>query len=567
MYAGNPIALIGRAARGLPASALLESDARGGTLVVRSTSSVFAWDPQRISARETTGFAGRVYLRTLTAYTPDSAEGGPRLVGDLATDTGRPNKQLTAWSFTLRSGLRWQDGSPVTCADVVYGVSRSFAEKLTGGPSYALAYLAVPKQADGLSTYQGPYATGKGAKKGQQAYAKAVSCSGRTVTFHLSEPVADFDDMVSLPAFAPFKKGVDKEGGSRYQAFSNGPYKLTSAWRPGKGGTWVRNPAWDPETDPIRKALPDRIEYREGESPQDVAEQIMRNDGDGRRSVSLDSTPPALEDQLAAIGDLDRRAVDPRSQLIDYLAPNLKSSVFKKKSARLALALATDRSAYVGALGGKRWAVPMFTLLCPAVAAHDGTDVIGAGPSGDPAAARTRLKKAGLKLPVPITVAYRTSSTTGAAMKALAAGWKEAGFDVTLKGLGDDYFTKISRAESKDTYDVFWANWGADWPSASTVLPPLFDSRINLTDDGSGRDYGYVDDDKLNTMMTKASRTGDDADRADAWRAADRRLVSRGDYIALAQRKSLLVAGSDVRNLAASEVYGGTVDLALTGVR
>ena len=562
----DPVAMVERVTQSAPASALIGSDHRGGTLVVRSQGPVSAWDPQRIATRETAGFASRTYLRTLTAYTPAGEDGGDELVGDLATDTGRPNKNLTAWSFTLRKGVTWQDGSPVTCQDVAYGVSRSFAEQISGGPSYALAYLAVPKESNGLSTYAGPYATGKDAEEGRKAFEKAVSCSDDTITFHLSEPVADFGDMVSLPAFAPFKKKVDQRKKSHYQAFSNGPYQLVSPWRTGTGGTWVRNPHWDAETDPIRRALPDRIDYREGEEPQDVAEEIMRNDGDGRRSVSLDPAPPALEQHLDELGDLDRRAVNPRSQLVDYLAPNLRSPVMKKKDARLALALATNRTAYVDGLGGGRAATATYSLLCPTLSAHDGKDVLGSGPTGNLEAARKRLKKAGFSLPVRIRVAYRESTTSNRAMDNLVKTWDDAGFQPVLEAVGDDYFTDIARASAKDDYDVFWANWAADWPSASTVLPPLFDSRINLTDAGSGRDYGYVDDGKLNSMMTKAGHTRDDAARDEQWRMADERLRGRGDYIALAQRRSLFVAGSDVRNLQATQVYGGIVDLAVIGV-
>lgn len=558
--------MVERVTQSAPASALLGSDHRGGTLIVRSQGPVPAWDPQRIATRESTGFASRTYLRTLTAYTPADDDGGNELVGDLATDTGRATKNLTSWSFTLRKQVTWQDGSPVTCGDVAYGVSRSFAKRISGGPSYALAYLAVPKRPNGMSTYAGPYAKGKEAEDGRKAFDKAVSCSGDTITFRLSEPVADFGDMVSLPAFAPFKKGVDRGEKSLYQAFSTGPYELASPWGAGMGGTWVRNPNWDAETDPIRKALPDRIEYREGEEPQDVAEEIMRNDGDGRRSVSLDPAPPALEQHLDELGDLDRRAVNPRSQLVDYLAPNLRSQVMRKKGARLALALATNRSAYVDGLGGERAAAPTYSLLCPTLSAHDGKDVVGSGSTGDLDAARERLKKTGFSLPVRIRVAYRESTTSDRAMDNLVKTWDDAGFQPVLEAVGDDYFTDIARGSAKNDYDVFWANWAADWPSASTVLPPLFDSRINLTDGGSGRDYGYVDDSRLNSMMTKAGHTRDEAARDDEWRMADERLRKQGDYIALAQRRSLFVAGSDVRNLQATEVYGGIVDLAVTGV-
>ena len=43
---------------------------------------------------------------------------------DLATDTGQSNEDATEWSFTLKDGPVWQDGQPVTCEDLKYGVSR-----------------------------------------------------------------------------------------------------------------------------------------------------------------------------------------------------------------------------------------------------------------------------------------------------------------------------------------------------------------------------------------------------------------------------------------------------------
>lgn len=550
------------------AAAPLAAVLGGGSdeLVVLSHGTVIAWDPQRIVTRETAGFANRVFLRTLTAYAPEDGDEEPQLVGDLAQGTGKPNDDLTAWSFTLRDGVRWQDGSPVTCEDVAYGVSRSFAKKISGGATYALAYLDIPKQSDGSTTYAGPYADGKGAEKGQKAFDKAVTCDGRTITFHLSEPVAEFSGMVSLAAFAPYKKSEDEGKASLHAVFSTGPYKLKDPWVPGEGGTFVRNKEWDPETDPFRQANPDRIVYREGRPVQDLAERIMTGEGDGARAVSIDPVPPALHDHLAEVGDLEARSMAPRSPLIEYLAPNVESDVFAKKDARLALALATDRAGYVEALGGERAASSTYSLLCPTISGREHDDVLGAGPHGDPDKARRLLEESGFDLPVSIDLAYRSAPLTDKAVKVLVEGWEDAGFRVETHPIAQDYFSTIAEEKAAKRYDVFWANWAADWPSASTVLPPLFDSRVNLTKEGPGRDYGRVDDEKLNEMMSKADGIADDGKRQKAWREVDTRLLERGYYIPLAQRRSLIIAGSDVTGLTATEVYGGTVDLAVIGV-
>ncbi|WP_252976301.1 ABC transporter substrate-binding protein [Janibacter melonis] len=78
--------------------------------------------PQRITSRQQSAFAGRTYLRTLTTYASATDLAGQKeLVGDLATSTGRASKDQTRWSFTLRKGVSWQDGSRITCGDLRYG--------------------------------------------------------------------------------------------------------------------------------------------------------------------------------------------------------------------------------------------------------------------------------------------------------------------------------------------------------------------------------------------------------------------------------------------------------------
>ncbi len=45
--------------------------------------------------------------------------------------------------------------------------------------------------------------------------------------------------------------------------------------------------------------------------------------------------------------------------------------------------------------------------------------------------------------------------------------------------------------------------WGADWPSGSTVLPPLFDGRVNLTPTSSNQDYGWYNSDAVNKAIDR----------------------------------------------------------------
>jgi peptide/nickel transport system substrate-binding protein len=549
-------------------SSRVAADARtetaGGTLTAWSLGPVLAWDPQRIGSRDDMAFAGRVFARTLTAYAPSTevAEQS-RLVGDLATDTGRADARLTSWAFTLRDGVAWEDGKPVTCEDVRYGVSRTFAtDAITGGATDALAALAIPRGPDGRSVYAGPYATGAGAEAGRAAFERAVRCDGRTITFSLAQPLADFGEMVSLPAFAPFRQDRDRGVDGAYDVFSTGPYRLEKTWQASRGGTWVRNPAWRPDSDPVRRAYPDAIRYEEGREPQAIASELMADGGAGRRAVSLTSAPPAIQQQVMSAEPLRERSVNPRTGMVDYLAPNTASAVFRTPQARQALAAATNRTAYVTALGGPTAAEPAISLLPPALpAAHD-EDPVGAGVGGDPARARALLGEAGLRPPVAIRVAYRAGESADKAMAALAAEWTEGGFAPELEPIEDDYFTRIARPESKGRYDVFWSNWAPAWASASTVLPPLFDSTVNLTAAGPGRDYGYFADPAVTRAMTAANAIADRTRREQAWAEIDQGLLRQGAYVGLAEKRALYLSGSGVRNLSANEVLGGVVEFA-----
>lgn len=531
-------------------------------LTVLAQGPVLTWDPQRMTARQEGLFAGRTFLRTLTTYRPATDLAGQKeLVGDLATSTGKPSKDRTSWTFTLREGTRWQDGSAITCEDVRYGVARSFAPD-TGSPGYALTYLDIPKKPDGSSRYPGPYGKEGRSAKARKLIEDAVRCDGRDVTFRLAEPVPNFDAVVSTPEFAPYKESRDERDEGVYTAFSSGPYQLEDTWVPAKGGAWVPNPEWDPASDEVRERGPARIEHREGVSAVDAV-RTMAEGEDGSRSLLLDPAPAAL---LAPVQEsrADLQTVTVDGQLIDYLAPNLKSAVMKKEDVREALAIATDRQSYVDALGGEAVGTPVWSLLGAALpSAHE--PVLDSGPSGDPDAAAALLKKAKEESPT-VRVAYRPGERSDAAMKALEAGWERAGFEIELRPIAEDYFGTIAGKDARDDYDVFWSSWGPDFPSAATVLPLLFDGRINISDEGAGRDYGYVESDTLNEAMDEAASERDAGRRATMWREIDEGLLTSARYIPLAQQRSTFVAGSEVTGLAGNAVYGGAVEIGIAGV-
>ena len=89
-----------------------------------------------------TGWSTAAWCRSRSRPTPRRP---PPRSADLATDTGTASNGAKTWKFTLKDGVKWQDGKAITCEDFKYGASRVFAtDVITGGPNYILSYLDVP---------------------------------------------------------------------------------------------------------------------------------------------------------------------------------------------------------------------------------------------------------------------------------------------------------------------------------------------------------------------------------------------------------------------------------------
>ena len=145
-------------------------------------------------------------------------------------------------------------------------------------------------------------------------------------------------------------------------------------------------------------------------------------------------------------------------------------------------------------------------MISQTLDAYRAFDPFGVGLSGDPKRAKVLLQQSGLTSPVPLRVVYRKGILRDRAMGALKARWEQAGFTVTLIPLDSRYTTTVNQAAYASRADVFWGLWEADFGSALTMIPPLFDGRVNLSAAGSGQDLGYVNNPALNARMDAAAR-------------------------------------------------------------
>jgi len=401
---------------------------KGGTLYYLTNRPVEHLDPQRTYIGRDLSNMSRLAIRNLVTFpiTTDTKK-ATTPVPDLATDTGQSSNKGKIWKFTLKDGVTWQDGKPVTCADLKYGVSRSFAtDVITGGPNYILGFLDVPKSKDGLPLYNGPY---KNAHKAD--FDKAVTCSSdnKTITYRFNKPFPDFPlAIASLLSFAPFRKDQDQGEKSNYAVFSDGPYKIDGKWNSTKGGTFVRNTNWKQSSDDVRKALPDKIVFTQGLTPEVVNDRLISDTGQDQSAVTDQRIPPADYSQIT--GPVKDRSTLTDSPFTDYILPNFNR--IKNLKVRQALLASLNAQGWIDAGGGSKAYRPAKSLVNPALIGYKANPEFKYPPSGDVAAAKKLLQQSGEKVPYPIKFTYSGGTPTAdKEAAALANGWKQAGFKVT----------------------------------------------------------------------------------------------------------------------------------------
>ena len=92
----------------------------GGTITVLYLADFEHLDPAQnyVTHQQVTA---NMFLRTLTAFR-EQGDGTFDLVGDLATNTGVTTDGGQTWTYTLRDGVKFEDGRPITSRDIAYGI-------------------------------------------------------------------------------------------------------------------------------------------------------------------------------------------------------------------------------------------------------------------------------------------------------------------------------------------------------------------------------------------------------------------------------------------------------------
>ncbi|MBQ1326136.1 MAG: peptide ABC transporter substrate-binding protein [Solobacterium sp.] len=421
------------------------------------------------------------------------SEGQP--IYDLA-ENWEVSEDGTVYTFYIRDGVNWSNGTPLTAHDFVYGWRRLNDPELASEYAFILETIGVKNAA----------AAHKGEVPLEDMGVEAVD--DKTFVVTLDQPCGFLLSLMSFPSFFPLNQEFFEAHEATYaQSIDDllycGPYTFTK-WEENTEYTFTKNPEyWDAAncTDDM-----DEVVFRFVSESQSAALAYQQGDID---AVKLS-------------GDLvDQYKDDPGfTQRLEGFAWRVsinqqqESGIFDNLNFRKALTLSIDRDVIandvlkdgsVAAVGF----IPMQFAFGP-----DGTDyrdTAGDLLTFDVEAAQAALEEAKKELGVDnfsITLLYETDSEApGKVAINLQSMWKEnLGIEVTLLPK-----TKKERLQMMNNldYDLGLTRWGPDYADPQTYLD-LYKSDI------SGYNGAYFND-EFNALMNKAETGEDSTDLEKRW--------------------------------------------------
>jgi peptide/nickel transport system substrate-binding protein len=498
----------------------------------------------------------RLYTRTLVTYAAAPGEEGSGLVPDLATDLGVPSDGGRTWTYTLKPDQHFEDGRVITSAAVKYGIERSFAsDVVVGGPTYVVDLLDDP-----ANVYGGPYTDAHPQNLG---LATVETPDDLTLVFRLNRPYADFDHIMALPSSSPVPQVADTGADYGEDPVSSGPYMITAVDEV-LGITLERNPRWDRESDPVRTALPDRVEIRTGLTGPARDQRVIGGSADV--DVMAAGVQPETLPRIDADGGLQARTDRTTSGTMRLLALPVSVPPMDNVHCRRAVASAIERAALVDALGGPQavtaahslWPQSLPGFLPPASTASAGEPLL--------TEARAELAACGRPGGFTIRIAAPNDQRPLLLAEAVADDLREIGVEGIVVDLDPaTYYTSdIGRPGNvtAQQYGILVTAWTGDLPTPSTYYPPL----VGVVQPTGNSNYAQIADPDLLTLVDTALSAPDPAVAVQSWQALDDTLVELSAYVPLVEERVVLVAGERLRNAYVHRAYGG-YDLAVVGVR
>ena len=407
------------------------------------------------------------------------------------------------WTFTMRDGLKWSDGTDLTAKDFEYSFKR-MVDPNTAAP-YAETCLGM---IDGFEEAAGfPDADGNPtAEPNPDALNVKASDDGKTLTIVLSYPCSYFDKMAAFAAMSPVQQATVEANGDAWCTspdtfVSNGPYMITD-WTPSERIVLTKNPnyvgGWDSS-----KIVSDTITLLLLEDSS--ASFAAYNSGE---AVLVKDVPT---DEIPSL----TKAEDGGDFYVDtilgtyYVSLNLQRDAFKDAKVRKALSLAIDRD-YVANTIMQGTYTTADSIVGPGIVDESGyfhdngnAPYISADYEANLAEAKKLLEEAGYPNGEGYpTIEYSTNDAGYHVPLAeyLQQAWGDLGITLTINKMEWSSFTPARRAGE---YDVARNGWVMDYNDPSNMLD-LFCS-------GNGNNDGKYANPDFDAAID-ASRVADSAE-------------------------------------------------------
>jgi peptide/nickel transport system substrate-binding protein len=527
---------------------------KGGTLRIGAAEVVPTFDPA--FGYPVSYAVMPVLYDGLLAFKRVGGTEGTQLVPDLVEEMRRPTDNGQTYSYRLRAGLKYSDGTPVKASDV-----RATFERIIRNEQYGGTFLNAVKGQDTCTPARCDLSAGI-----------ATNDETRTVTFHLRRTYAEFPYALALPNLSILPANAPPEDGGSTPIPGTGPYriargelKLDDEGFPTSGTlTLERNPHFEARGIAQPDAYADRIEITMGGDPLEYIEGVKT----GRFDFTPDLLNPILSrmtQDLAAEFPSQVHVVDVPGTLFAILSPNVPP--FDNVLARRALNFAIDRRAM---LGGNLTLEVSCQLLpenmagyaphCPYTKAPNDT---GVWTAPDIDTAKRLVDESGTRgQQVTIWIMSGDSFNADGRRRIapiLADALRRIGYRPAIREIpGEDpaYFEAIESADNRR--QILLSGWITDYPGPANYFLPLTTCLATLKklaqEDLAFSRHCDPEIDKL-TLQALELQTDDPAAAAKLWAQVDERITDAAPFVNWANIRAPFFVSRRVGNVQGHPAY------------
>lgn len=452
----------------------------------------------------------------LVTFADKVGQPGAQVIGGLA-DLPTISSDGATYTFTLRPGITFADGKPITAADVAYTWQRMLSPKLASPADGFFADIV------GAADYSA----------GKTTDIPGITTSGNTISFKLDRPIGAFLYRMTMPFTCPVPAGTAMDPIEDGSILGTGPYVVKS-YTPNRELVLVKNPHYNAAALGDRGKL-DTITIQMNVDPAQAGLQIRA----GQMSTFMDKLAPADATQALNDPGLAGRVFAGTLPSTTYLWLNATVAPFDNVKVRQAVNYAIDRQAVLRIWGGPSQGAITDQVLPPTMPGWQQSSTYP--PAGDAAKAKSLLQESGVPLPINTVLRVRSDAPGYVEIaQAVQAQLKTVGINVDIQSAPDSVnYGIISATANKVPMGI--NTWTQDYPDPDDFFAPLLDG--NRITPKSNNNFGSFNVSSVNSEI-EAMDGVSDSTRASKWNQIDQEVI--GQYAAWAP----LLNGSQVALLA-----------------